>query len=296
MEEYNTIIIGSGIAGMTSGIYLKRAGINILIIENNMPGGELNKANTIENYPGYESINGTDLAMNIYNQLNSYNPDYLFEDITNVDLDNNIITTTSKKLKYKNLIIATGRRSKTLGLENEDKLIGHGISFCASCDGALYKDKTVTVVGGANTAVSDALYLSKICKKVYIIYRKDNLRSEEILKERLAQTTNVEILYNREITEYIEENNKIKAIKLNNNQEIETDCLFLAIGYIPNSELFNVEKINGYIKVDNNYKTNKKNVYACGDVIKKDLYQLVTSASEGAIAANNIIENQEKGV
>ena len=199
MEEYNTIIIGSGIAGMTSGIYLKRAGINILIIENNMPGGELNKANTIENYPGYESINGTDLAMNIYNQLNSYNPDYLFEDITNVDLDNNIITTTSKKLKYKNLVIATGRRSKTLGLENEEKLIGHGISFCASCDGALYKNKTVTVVGGANTAVSDALYLSKICKKVYIIYRKDNLRSEEILKERLAQTTNVEILYNREI-------------------------------------------------------------------------------------------------
>ena len=295
MEEYNTIIIGSGIAGMTSGIYLKRAGINILIIENNMPGGELNKANTIENYPGYESINGTDLAMNIYNQLNSYNPDYLFEDITNVDLDNNIITTTSKKLKYKNLIIATGRRSKTLGLENEDKLIGHGISFCASCDGALYKDKTVTVVGGANTAVSDALYLSKICKKVYIIYRKDNLRSEEILKERLAQTTNVEILYNREITEYIEENNKIKAIKLDNNQEIKTDCLFLAIGYIPNSELFNVEKINGYIKVDNNYQTNKKNVYACGDVIKKDLYQLVTSASEGATTANNIIENQAKG-
>lgn len=295
MEEYNTIIIGSGIAGMTSGIYLKRAGINILIIENNMPGGELNKANTIENYPGYESINGTDLAMNIYNQLNSYNPDYLFEDITNVDLDNNIITTTSKKLKYKNLVIATGRRSKTLGLENEEKLIGHGISFCASCDGALYKDKTVTVVGGANTAVSDALYLSKICKKVYIIYRKDNLRSEEILKERLAQTTNVEILYNREITEYIEENNKIKAIKLDNNQEIKTDCLFLAIGYIPNSELFNVEKINGYIKVDNNYQTNKKNVYACGDVIKKDLYQLVTSASEGATTANNIIENQAKG-
>ena len=105
MEEYNTIIIGSGIAGMTSGIYLRRAGINILIIENNMPGGELNKANTIENYPGYESINGTDLAMNIYNQLNSYNPDYLFEDITNVDLDNNIITTTSKKLKYQKITI-----------------------------------------------------------------------------------------------------------------------------------------------------------------------------------------------
>lgn len=293
MEEYNTIIIGSGIAGMTAGIYLRRAGIDILIIENNMPGGELNKANNIENYPGYDSINGTDLALKIYNQLNNYNSKYLFEEIIKVDMDKKIIKTTNKELKYQNLIIATGRRSKTLNLEKESDLIGHGVSFCASCDGALYKDKEVVVVGGANTAVTDALYLSKICKKVYVIYRGNNLRAENILTTRLSSIDNIEVIYNRELIEYIEKDHKIKAIKLNDNQVINTACVFLAIGYIPNSELFDVEKIDGYIKVNNNCETNKRDVYACGDVIKKDLYQLVTSASEGAVVANNIIINNK---
>ena len=162
MEEYKTVIIGSGIAGMTAGIYLRRAGIETLVIENNMPGGTLNNIYRVENYPGYNNVNGTDLALNIYNQFQEYNPKYLYEDIKNVDLEEKVIITSSKKIKYHYLIIATGRKSRGLNISNEDSYIGHGISFCASCDGALYKDKTVVVVGGANTAVTDALYLADI--------------------------------------------------------------------------------------------------------------------------------------
>lgn len=291
MEEYNTIIIGSGIAGMSAAIYLRRAGIKTMIIESNMPGGQLNYASTIENYPGYEEINGLDLALNILNQLNKYNPDFLYEEVLKVDLKNKIIRTNNKKLKYKNLIIASGRRNKKLGLKNEDKYIGHGISFCATCDGALYKDKEVAVVGGANTAISEALYLSNICKKVYLIYRKDELRAESILKDRLIEHSNIEVIYNSNITDYVTKDDKLIGIKLDNNKTINISCLFLAIGYIPNSEIYDVDKDNGYILVDENYKTNIDNVYACGDVIKKEVYQLITSASEGITAANNIIHN-----
>lgn len=291
MEEYNTIIIGSGIAGMSAAIYLRRAGIKTMIIESNMPGGQLNYASTIENYPGYEEINGTDLAINILNQLNKYNPDYLYEEVLKVDFENNIVKTNTQTLKYKNLIIASGRRNKKLGLKDEDKYIGHGISFCATCDGALYKDKEVAVVGGANTAISEALYLSNICKKVYLIYRKDELRAESILKDRLTEHSNIEIIYNNNITNYVTKDDKLIGIKLDNNKTINISCLFIAIGYIPNSEIYNIEKENGYILVDENYKTNIDNVYACGDVIKKEVYQLVTSASEGISVANNIIHN-----
>lgn len=294
MEEYNTIIIGSGIAGMTAAIYLKRAGIDTLIIEKEAPGGQLTKACNIENYPGYESISGSVLALNIYSQLNSYNPDYLSDETVEVDFTNNILKTITKTLKYKYLIIAGGRTSKTLNLPNEENYIGKGISFCASCDGALYKDKEVIVVGGANSALSEALYLSNICKKVTIIYRKEELRGEEILKKRVDKTNNIEVIYNTNIIKYITDDNKVTGVKLDNEESINSDCIFLAIGYIPNSNIYPVDKDNSYIIVDKNYQTNIPNVYACGDIIKKDLYQLVTSSSEGAIAATNIIHKNKE--
>jgi thioredoxin reductase (NADPH) len=231
--------------------------------------------------------------MKIYNQLLEYNPQYLFESVINTDLDKKIIKTNTKTLKYKNLIIATGRRNRTLNLDNEEKYIGKGISFCASCDGNLYKEKEVAVIGGANSAISEALYLANICKKVYLIYRKDELRGEVILKDRIKNKNNIEVIYNANVKEYLYDNDKIVGFKLNNNKNINISCIFLAIGYVPNSELFDVEKINNYIIVDKNYLTNKKNVYACGDVIKKDLYQLITSSAEGALVANDIINNRE---
>lgn len=292
MEEYNTVIIGSGISGMTALIYLLRAGIDTLIIEGDMPGGQLNRATTIENYPGIPSINGSDLAISIYNQIMEYNPNYLYENVLEVDFDNKIIKCDNKKIMYHNLIIAGGRRSRMLGLENEEKYIGRGISFCASCDGALYKNQDVIVVGGANSALAEAIYLSNICKSVTIIYRKSELRGEEINKDRIDSIDNINIIYNSEVSSYIIEEDRVSGVMLDNGNILKCSCVFLAIGYVPNSDIYDVDKCDGYIIVDNNGMTSRENVYACGDIIKKDLYQLVTSTSEGAIVASSIIHNK----
>lgn len=289
MEEYKVIILGAGISGITSAIYLKRAGITPLIIENNVPGGQLNKIDIIENYPGINNITGPELSMNLLNQIEDIKIEY--EDITNIDYDNNVIETSNKKYKYKYLIFATGRRERLLGINNEEYYIGSGISLCATCDGALYKNKSVIVVGGGNTAISEAIYLSNLCNKVTIIYRKDNFRADNILVERLKEKNNIEILYNSTIKEYIIENNRIIGVELQNNTKVNCDGIFIAIGSIPNSELFTGDKKNDYIKVNDKYQTSINNVYACGDVIEKELYQLITASSEGAQVASNIIKS-----
>lgn len=293
MEEYDVIILGSGISGMSCAIYLKRAGFNILIIENNVPGGQLNKATTIENYPGFDFISGIDLASNIFNQVSSYDIPVLFDEVNDIDYNEKVITVSDTKYTYKYLVFATGRREKKLGLENEDKYIGRGVSLCATCDGALYKNQDVIVVGGGSTAVSEALYLANICRKVYLIYRKGELRAEEVLKERIKSTNNIEVIYNSNVVSYLDKDNKLEGILLDNGSKILASCVFLAIGYMPNSELFIGNKENGYIVVDNNGKTNIKSVYACGDVILKQVYQLVTASSEGVIVANSIIHNNK---
>lgn len=288
MEEYKVIVLGSGISGISAAIYLKRAGIEPLIIENNIPGGQLNKIDIIENYPGLKEITGPDLSMNLLKQINDVKIEY--NNPIEIDYNNKIVKLENKEYKYEYLIFATGRREKLLGLTDEEYYIGSGISLCATCDGALYKDKEVIVVGGGNSATSEALYLSNICKKVTIIYRKDNLRAEAILKERINNKDNIEILYNSTIKEYIIEGNKITGVKLTDEKIINCDCIFIAIGSVPNSELFTGLKENDYIIVNNKYETSIKDVYACGDVIKKELYQLITASSEGASVANNIIK------
>lgn len=289
MEEYKVIILGAGISGISCAIYLKRAGIKPLIIENNVPGGQLNKIDIIENYPGYQNITGLELSMNLLEQIKDIKIEY--ENITTIDYNKKTITTESKTYKYQYLVFATGRREKLLGLTNEEYYIGSGISLCATCDGALYKDKEVIVVGGGNTAISEAIYLSNICKKVTLIHRRNNFRADNILLERINTKNNVEILSNNIIEEYLIENEKIIGIKLKNDQKITCDCIFIAIGNIPNSELFTGKKENGYIKVNKHYQTNINKVYACGDVIEKELYQLITASSDGVEVANNIIKN-----
>lgn len=294
MKEFDCVIIGSGIAGMTSAIYLKRAGINALIIESSAPGGQMLRSSNIENYPGYKNIDGPSLAYNIFEQVNELNTPYLYEEVKEVDFDNNIIKTNNNEIKYKYLIIATGRRNRKLNLPNEELLEGKGISYCALCDGNFYKDKEVIVVGGANSAVEEALYLSNVCKKVTIVYRGSKLKAEEKMIAKLNNTDNIEVLFKTEIKEYIIKDNKLAKVLLTNKKTIEVDGIFMAIGGIPNSEIFNLEKDNNYIIVDNNYKTSIDNVYACGDIIKKDIYQLTTAVGEASIVANNIIKEINK--
>ena len=291
MEEHKVVILGSGIAGMTAGIYLKRGGLDVLVVEDNIPGGVLDEIPSIENYPGYEEISGPDLAMNIYNQLTKLGVKILNKKITSIDLDNKII---NNNIKYEYLVIATGRKSRMLSLEHEKELLGKGISTCALCDGFFYKDKKVAVVGGGSSSLTEALYLSKICKEVIIIHRRDKLTSDKYLIDKVNSTKNIKVLYNSNITKYNQNNNKLTSVIINNKDNLEVEGVFLAIGSTPNSEIFNVNKDNNYIIVDSNYMTNIDKVYAIGDVIKKDYYQLSTAASDAVVAASNIIKRENK--
>lgn len=291
MEEHKVVILGSGMAGMTAGIYLKRGGLDVLVVEDNIPGGVLNEIPSIENYPGYEEISGPDLAMNIYNQLTKLGVKILNKKITSIDLNNKII---NNNIKYEYLVIATGRKSKMLSLEHEKELLGKGISTCALCDGFFYKDKKVAVVGGGSSSLTEALYLSKICKEVIIIHRRDKLTSDKYLIDKVNSTKNIKVLYNSNITKYNQNNNKLTSVTINNKDNLEVEGVFLAIGSTPNSEIFNVNKDNNYIIVDSNYMTNIDKVYAIGDVIKKDYYQLSTAASDAVVASSNIIKRENK--
>ena len=294
-EHYDVIIIGSGIAGMTAAIYLKRAGLNPLIIEENTPGGQLNKINMIENYPGFIKTDGPTLAAEIFSQVRNLDIEYLFDKVISVDLngEDKKVVTGGITLYCKYLIIATGRLSKKL-FNNDDRYIGKGISYCALCDGNLYKDKNVVVVGGANSALEEALYLSDICNSVTIIARGDRFRGEESLIKRVLEKNNIKCVYNSNVREYNIENNKLVSITLDNGELLNTDGLFISIGSVPSADMFEVEKEKGFIIVDNECMTNIENVYACGDVIKKNVYQLTTAASEGTIAANSIIKKNKK--
>ena len=293
MKIYDAIVVGSGISGMSAAIYLKRANLDILIFESYIPGGQINNTSNVENYPGFTKVDGPTLVMNIHDQINAMNIPLKYEKVINVTKEVNFIVETDKE-KYlaKNVVIATGRTPNKLGIE--DKFIGKGVSYCALCDGALYKDLEVVVVGGGNSAFEESLYLSKICKKVTILNRSENLRATKILQEEVFSKQNIEIIYNCTIDSINSENEKIASVNTNKGI-INCSGIFIYIGLTPNLDYLNIDvnKENNYIIVDNSMRTNIKGLYACGDVIKKDVYQIITAASEGAIAATSLIKDRE---
>lgn len=299
-ETFDCIIIGAGVAGTTSSIYLKRWNFNILLLEKNMPGGIISNTSIIENYPGIKKIDGSTFAMNLYEQIKELDINYKYGNASEITQRNNlfIVNTDLGNYQTKSIIIATGRTPRKLNLENEDKLIGNGISYCATCDGLLYKDKEVCVVGGGNSALEESLYLSKICKKITIINRSSKLRADEILIEKVKNTANIEVMYNSNIIKLKEKQNKLTNIiikKENETKELLCHGLFIYIGFepiIPNVP--NLKLNDNYIVVDEKMQTNIDNICACGDIIKKDLYQIITAAGEGATAANTIKNNLNK--
>lgn len=293
--DFDAIIVGAGVSGMSAAIYLKRAGISFLLLEQNYPGGQLNRANKIENYPGIIEIDGPTLSMNMVEQLNNLQIDVTYEKVLDIidKKDYKIVKTNNKEYTAKAVLLATGRISRELSLENEKSLVGRGISWCASCDGLLYKNKIVAVVGGGNTAIDDALYLSNICNKVYIIHRSNNFRAEKTSLEKAKDKSNIEFLENRIITKLNLREDKLDSIVLDNDLVLKVDGLFEAIGSIPNIDYLkslDIDIDNDYIIVDDKMQTSIEGIYASGDSIKKDLYQVVTASSEGAIAANAIIK------
>ncbi|MCM1053856.1 MAG: FAD-dependent oxidoreductase [Ruminococcus sp.] len=290
---YDLIIIGMGISGISAGIYAKRAGLNVLMLEGAMPGGTLNIIPNVENYPGLSSISGSDFANKLFNEIINLKIDYKLEKVTDVILeDTKTIKTKNNVYQSKYLLIATGRSPKFLGLKDEEKYLGKGISTCALCDGNLFKGEDVAVVGGGSSALSEALYLSKIVKNVYLIHRRAEFRGEEILSEKVKNTSNIKLILNEEIKELITKDDKLIGLNLK-NQKIDIKALFIYIGFTPNTDFLKNTGISledGYILTNDKGETNIPKVYASGDVIKKDIYQLINAASEGATTVINIKE------
>ena len=295
---YDIIIIGAGPAGLTAAIYARRASKKVLVLEAKTYGGQIINTLDIENYPVEAHISGFDFATKLYNQVKDLGAEIVFEkavDIIDLKEEKEVIT-TKNKYKAKTLILATGSENRKLGLSNEDDLIGKGLSYCATCDGAFYKNKNVAVVGGGNTAIEDALYLTDIASTVYLIHRRDTFRAEEATIKKLKEKNNIRFIYNSNVTK-LNSNEKLESIEVTNKdgekETIEVDGLFVAVGRIPEnqnfSKIINLDE-SGYIIASENCKTNVDGIFTAGDNRVKELRQLVTATSDGAIAATEAVK------
>ena len=295
---YDIVIIGAGPSGLTAGIYGARAAKKVLILEKSAYGGQIINAQIIENFPTAAHISGVDFANKLYNQVKELGVEIRFEKaqaIKNFD-DYKEITTDKGVIQTKSIIIATGCKNRTLDIDNEKKFGGRGISYCATCDGNFFRNKTVAVVGGGNTAIDDAIFLSGICEKVYLIHRRDEFRANQKSVEVLEEKENVYFILNSVITRIIGEE-RLEAIEVNNKDVISIDGLFVAVGMIPENEIFsNLIKTNetGYIIAGEDCHTNIPGIFASGDARTKALRQLVTAVSDGAVAAEEAVKYLNK--
>ena len=293
---YDVIIVGGGPAGFTAAIYTARAKLKTLIIERAYFGGQMAITDKMENYPGFDAVSGMELADKMYRQATKFGAEVEMTEAVELELDGDVkkVMTREKTFETKTVILAMGASPKKLGLPNEEKLTGAGISYCATCDGAFFRDKDVAVVGGGDTAAEDALYLSRFCRKVYLIHRRDELRATKILADLVINTPKITPVWNSVVEEIIGDSS-LEAVKIRNNKtdevsRLDINGLFIAIGYIPNNELVKGKiELNewGYIKTDDKMRTNIPGVFAAGDVREKNLRQVVTAASDGAAAAHS---------
>lgn len=288
---YDIIIIGAGPAGMTAALYGARANKKVLVLEALNYGGEILNTLNIENYPVEETISGFDFATKLYNQIIKLGVEVKLEKVLSIN-ELKEVKTNENTYTAKTIIIATGLKNRKLDLPLEAELTGKGISYCATCDGAFFKGKDVAVVGGGNTALEDALYLSDICNKVYLIHRRNEFRADSITVDKVLNKDNIKVLYDSIITK-INGNNNLESIEVNNNEVLNIEGLFVAIGKVPTLDyLNNLVETNesGYIKSNELCHTNVEGIFVAGDIREKTLRQLVTATSDGAIAATEAIK------
>lgn len=289
---YDIIIIGMGISGITAGIYAKRSNKKVLLIDKGMPGGLLNNIDKVSNYPGVPEITGPDFAEILEKQVEHLDIPYVLEEVKSLELNEETkkIITENNTYEAKRVILAMGRKPKYLGLDNEKSLLGKGLSTCAVCDAFFYKNENIAIVGTGNSALQEALYLANIVGHIYIINRRDDFRGEEILVENIKKNPKIEIIYNANIESMNEENNKLSSITLDNGTTLNVKGVFIYVGYRPVTDFIPKEILdeNGYVKVNEKLETEINGVYAIGDIINKDTYQLVTAAADGARVITNM--------
>ena len=302
--QYDVIIIGSGPAGMAAAVYASRAGLNTAILEYSAPGGKLVKTNEIENYPGIGKINGADLAMQMHEHSISFGAKYLYGEVVDI-IDGKvktIVCADGNKYETKSVIIATGTKERKLNIPNEEEMIGRGVSYCAVCDGAFFKDKVVTVIGGGNAALEEALYLTNFANKVYVVIRRDEFRAEKSVQDKVLDNDKIEVITKHLPVEIVTEGGFvsgliIKDVESSKKTKLDTQGIFPyigsdpALGFVNN---LNLDLENGYVVVDNQMRTNVEGIYAAGDICVKQLRQVVTAANDGAIAAQAIFHDLMK--
>lgn len=292
---YDSIIIGAGPAGMTAAIYLARANKKVLIIEKETIGGQISSSPLVENYPGYEGISGSVLANNMYNQVDKLGVDIELDEVTDIiPGELHTVKTLDNEFKTLTVIIATGVKYRLLGLENEIELIGNGIHFCVSCDGAFYKGKHVAVIGGGNTGIINALALADMCEKVYLIQDKDKLTGEKILQDKLKQKVNVEVITNSVVSKIIGDDKLEKIIIKNGKKENEivVNGMFISIGLMPQSDflkgIIDLDKFNYAVSFDTKTKIN--GIFVAGDIRTKPFRQITTAVNDGTTSALYALE------
>ena len=290
---FDVIIIGGGPAGLTAALYIRRAGKSVLVIEKNTYGGQITWSEKIENFPAIKSLSGMEFADKLLEQVMEYNAELELDEVVSVnqleDETFEVKTAFGETFKGKTIIISTGAKPRMLGLDREDEFVGSGISYCAICDGEFFKDKVVAVNGGGNTAVQEAIYLSQICKKVYLIHRRDEFRADESLVTTLKEYNNIIFELSSNITELIGDDslNSIMVNGKSGEKKIDIDGLFIAIGHVPDNDMLSqyIDLNNeGYVDSAENCETKQSRIFVAGDCREKNIRQLTTAISDGTVA------------
>lgn len=297
---YDVIVIGGGPGGYTAALYAARANLSVAILEKLSPGGQMGTTDVIDNYPGFpQGVNGFELAMQMKEGAERFGAQTQLAEVTQVELAGQVKTihTSGGDYQARTVVLATGAHPRELGLPGERELRGRGVSYCATCDGMFCRGKTVVVVGGGNTAVSDVLYLSRLCEKVYLVHRRDTLRASKVYLDPLQKAENVEFVWDSEVKQLLRDQAvtgvRVRNKKTGEERDIPCGGVFVAVGYLPNTQLYRgqVELDEaGYVLADETTQTNLPGVFAVGDLRKKPLRQVVTAASDGAVAAHFIEE------
>lgn len=294
-KTYDLVIAGGGAAGLTAAVYAARSGLDFVLIDiASSMGSQIAQTDDVDNYTGFEKVNGFELVQKFYEHAKALNAPMLNDEVKQITKNGDIFTVKGETEEYqsKTVILCSGATHRELGIKGEKEFLGHGVGYCAVCDGFFYRGKTVVVVGGGNTAVTDALYLSKICKKVFVVHRRDTLKAEKIITEKFTSAENTEILFNSELTEIVGDKN-VNGVILKDGTKISTDGVFIAVGIVPRSdsvkEIAKTDKA-GYVVADESTQTSVDGLFAAGDVRTKALRQIITACSDGANAVNSVNE------
>lgn len=294
---YDVIIVGAGPAGMTAAVYTSRANLSTLMIERGIPGGQMANTEDVENYPGYESILGPDLSNKMFEHAKKFGAEYAYGDIKEIidGEEYKTILAGAKQYKARAVIITAGAEYKKLGVPGEKELGGRGVSYCAVCDGAFFKERELMVIGGGDSAVEEGVYLTRFASKVTIVHRRDELRAQKILQQRAFDNEKIDFIWNHTVKEIHEENGKVGSVTLvstvnGEEKEVKTDGVFVYVGMIPLSKPFEnlgITNEKGYIETNERMETSVPGIFAAGDIREKMLRQIVTATGDGSIAAQS---------